>query len=70
MEIEFSAIGTGLCPSCQKCNNCPIQYTLKEAAMDFRDAQGCGMEMVIYDCPEYVPSEEKASINNTTCSTH
>ena len=61
IDIRFSALDTGACPFCVKCDKCCVINSLKESIKKsisprFDDV----MEIVIYRCPEF---EEKIEDN-------
>lgn len=63
-EINFSTQDTGVCPYCKKHNNCHIQDAITDLLADETNGEyeDDVMELVIYECPEFVA--EKYNLND------
>jgi len=53
MDININNSGNGTCPDCSKRPKCEIHASIIDALKTTSDPYQSGIEMVIYDCPNF-----------------
>lgn len=53
MKLDINPRGNGACPLCASNGDCRLQRKLAASVADSTDAEGGGMEIVVYGCPDF-----------------